>query len=146
MSAGQNSTCARKRNNTLYCWGSLDSGVLAMGDLMPRTTPSRVPSFEDWLQVSTETFHTCGLRQNGEIWCAGRNTEGQLTGSNLQDAVPSMQRMGSDSDWVEVRAGRFFTCARKRNDSIWCTGDNDDGEISSDSSVDRSNVLLELTL
>jgi len=146
VSAGQSTSCARKRNNTVYCWGSQDSGALGVGDTMPRSTPARVPNIDDWLSISTNTFHTCGVRRSGEIWCAGRNTEGQLAAPNTVDSIPNMQRMGSDADWVEVRAGRFFTCARKLDNSVWCTGDNRDGQVSNDPTVDRSNVLLQVKL
>ena len=57
-----------------------------------------------------------------------------------------MKRIGTDSDWAEIRAGRFFTCARKNDDSVWCTGANESGQVSNDPSVDRSNQLLRVTL
>lgn len=146
VSAGQNNSCARKRNGSMYCWGDIASGTLAVGDALPRSTPTLVPNITDWLSVSTNTFHTCGLRRTGEVWCAGRNTEGQLTGTNQVDAVPSMQRLGADTDWVEVRAGRFFTCARKLDDSVWCAGANTEGQVSSDPETDRSDTLQRIAL
>jgi alpha-tubulin suppressor-like RCC1 family protein len=146
VSAGQNDTCARKRSGTIYCWGNPEGGALAVGDASPRSTPTLVPEIDDWLSVSTNTFHTCGVRKNGQIWCAGRNTEGELGASNLVDVVPNIQPVGSDTDWTEVRAGRFFTCARKADDSVFCTGANEAGQVSSDPSVDRSNTMLRVAL
>ena len=40
--------------------------------------PAQVPTYSDWSAATVGTFHTCGLRPGGEIWCAGRNTEGQI--------------------------------------------------------------------
>jgi hypothetical protein len=60
------------------------------------------------------------------------------------DALPNMQRLDTSTDWVEVRAGRFFTCARKSNDSVWCVGQNSARQLGQPASVDRSAVLLEV--
>ena len=143
VSAGQGTTCARKRDGSAHCWGSMASGTLAVGDLNPRYTPARVPAFDDWLQIANGTFQTCGVRTGGEIWCAGRNTEGQIGGTDLVDAIPSMQRADPTTGWVEVRAGRFFTCARKADDSVWCIGRNDTRQLGADpATVDRSATML----
>lgn len=144
VAAGQASSCARKRDKTLYCWGSLASGVLAVGDLEPRSTPARVPEFADWSSLASGTFHTCGLRAAGEIWCAGRNTEGQIGASELVDALPDMRRADPNPNWVEVRTGRFFSCARKADSSVWCLGSNREREFGEDATVDHSNVMQKI--
>ena len=82
--------------------------------------------YSDWSASTVGTFHTCGLRPGGEIWCAGRNTEGQIGAPDFVDALPDMMRADPTAGWVEVRAGRFFTCARKADDSVWCMGSNSD--------------------
>ena len=33
------------------------------------------------------------------------------------------------TDWVSVAAGRFHTCALKRDRSVLCTGQNDVGQL-----------------
>jgi alpha-tubulin suppressor-like RCC1 family protein len=142
VSCSQANTCARKRDRSLWCWGTMASGVLAVGDLNPRLTPARVPVYSDWLSVSSNTFHTCGVRQTGEIWCAGRNTEGQIGSPDLNDAIPNMLLSDPNPGWVEVRAGRFFTCGRKADDGVWCMGENADLQLGVDASVPRSNVML----
>jgi alpha-tubulin suppressor-like RCC1 family protein len=145
VSAGQATTCARKRDGSGWCWGSMSSGTLAVGDLDPRYTPAPIPTFDDWLQISNATFQTCGVRAGGEIWCAGRNTEGQIGGTDLVDAIPSMQRADPTAGWVEVRAGRFFTCARKADDSVWCIGRNDTRQLNTDpATLDRSATMVRI--
>ena len=147
VGCSQSITCARKRDGTLWCWGAQPSGALAVGDVNPRPAPARVPTFSDWSAATVNTFHTCGLRPGGEIWCAGRNTEGQIGGPDLVDAVPSMLRADPTSGWVEVRAGRFFTCARKADDSIWCMGTNTGRELAVDLAVmDRSVTMVRIPL
>ena len=143
VGCSQSTTCARKRNGSLWCWGEQPSGALAAGDANPRPTPAQVPTYSDWSAATVGTFQTCGLRPGGEIWCAGRNTEGQIGGPDLVDSVPSMLRADPTSGWVEVRAGRFFTCARKADDSVWCMGDNVSGQLGADpATLDRSATMV----
>ena len=142
VTCGQGQTCARKRDGGIACWGNMTSGALAQGDVAARPAPARVPVYADWLGVATNTFHTCGLRGGGEIWCAGRNSEGQLGSANLLEALPSMQAADPSPGWLEVRTGRFFTCARKPDDSVWCIGTNSERELNADASITRSSVML----
>jgi alpha-tubulin suppressor-like RCC1 family protein len=118
-----------------------------VGDVNPRPTPARVPTFSDWSAMTVNTFHTCGLRPGGEIWCAGRNTEGQIGAPDLVDGLPNMLRADPTSGWTEVRAGRFFTCARKADDSVWCMGTNTNRELAADPAVmDRSVTMVRIPL
>jgi alpha-tubulin suppressor-like RCC1 family protein len=142
VSCGQGHTCARKHDGSLYCWGNIHSGALAVGDVGARPVPARVPLDPVWISVVTSTFDTCALRADGTILCAGRNTEGQIGAANLVDSVPNMQAADPNPGWLEVRTGRFFTCARKPDDSVWCIGINDDHELNADPSVSRSSTML----
>lgn len=132
VEAGQNYNCARKRDLSLWCWGASESGALASGDVEPRTTPARVGVEHDWLNLSVNTFHTCGVRQSGQVWCAGRDREGQLGSQDFAEADPTPQLIDAGTDFVEVRAGRFFTCARKADDSVWCLGANESRQLGVD--------------
>lgn len=143
VACAQGTTCARKGDHSLWCWGTMGSGALAVGDVAPRLVATRVPVYTDWLSVMTNAFHTCGLRTGGQIWCAGRNTEGQLGSPDTLDAIPNMLLADPSSGWVEVAAGRFFTCARKADDSVWCAGQNSDGQLGSDpATLSRSNMFV----
>jgi alpha-tubulin suppressor-like RCC1 family protein len=147
VGCSQSTTCARKRGGSLWCWGEQASGALAVGDVNPRPSPAQVPNYSDWSAMTVNTFHTCGLRPSGEIWCAGRNTEGQLGSTNFVDALPSMMRADPTGGWVEVRAGRFVTCARKADDSVWCLGVNREGELATDpGTLDHSATMVRIPL
>ena len=145
VGCGQSTTCARKRDGTLWCWGAQASGALAVGDVAPRPTPAQVPTYSDWSASTVGTFQTCGLRPGGELWCAGRNTEGEIGGPDFVDSLPNMMRADPTTGWVEVRAGRFFTCARRADESVWCMGTNGEGELGVDPAVlDRSATMVRI--
>jgi alpha-tubulin suppressor-like RCC1 family protein len=142
VACGQNHTCARKSNGRLFCWGNMASGALAVGDTGEHDSPTEVPAISDWVQASTNTFHICGLRASGQIWCAGRNSEGQLGRPGAADADPNMQQADPNAGWVEVTTGRFFTCGRKGDDSVWCMGKNSSDQLNAGGSVPSSDVML----
>ena len=143
VECGQGTTCARKRDHTLWCWGSMGSGALAAGDVAPHFLATRVPLYADWQSFTANVFHTCGIRAGGQIWCAGRNTEGQLGRPDTVDANPNMSAADPNPGWLEVSAGQFFTCARRADDSVWCTGQNSDGQLGADpATLSRSSVFV----
>jgi len=68
---------------------------------------------DDWDVVSAGALHTCGIKSpEGTLWCWGNNSYGQL-GLGTLDNESTITQVGSDTDWVEVIAGDFHTCARK---------------------------------
>ena len=112
-----------KRDGTLWRWGAQPSGALAIGDAAPPHARRGSRAYRDW--SASDGRHVPHLRPapRRRDWCAGRNTEGQIGGARLLDALPDMLRADPTAGWIEVRAGRFFTCARKADDSVWCMGD-----------------------
>ena len=142
VACGQNQTCARKANGHLFCWGAEVSGALGVGDVAEHDSPTEVPAISDWVLASTNTFHTCGLRTSGQIWCAGRDSEGQLGTPDRADATPNMQPADPNGGWVDVKTGRFFTCGRKGDGTVWCLGRNADDELNAGSSVPSSDLMI----
>lgn len=74
------------------------------------------------------TGHTCVVLHDGSLWCWGLNTEGQL-GTRDTTSRDTPTRVGTDADWVKVAAGgagtaNGYTCATKRDGSLWCWGIN----------------------
>jgi alpha-tubulin suppressor-like RCC1 family protein len=129
VAAGQEQTCGIRAGGTLWCWGQDLSGALGL-NLTSATfvdTPTRVGSMTGWQQVSAARLHTCGLTATGELYCWGRNVEGQLGTAATGDANIPM-RVGMASDWQEIVAGAFHSCGR-RNSGVWCWGENDLGQL-----------------
>ena len=70
-------------------------------------TSSAVPP--RW-KVSAGGAHTCGVREDGSLWCWGSHGFGQLgLGDDRTDRlVPT--RVGTDGDWAKVSSGSKHTC------------------------------------
>ena len=125
--AGQSHTCAITREGQIACWGDDpdadgDAGPCGLPGSMRIDVPTVIDARTDWLELATDTFHSCAIRSDNTLHCWGRNIEGQfgLGDRSTQHQTPT--QVGTDSDWIHVGVGRFYTCAQKRDASVWCTG------------------------
>lgn len=96
VSVGGMHSCAIRRDGTLWCWGTSSSGALGVGDESdPALTPVQVGSGTSWIQVSAGFDFTCAIREDGTLWCWGRNTFGQLgLGDHEDRATPALVCFG----------------------------------------------------
>lgn len=135
---GADYTCAIAADLSLYCWGANGSYQLGTGDTGDRNVPTQVGADNDWRQVSAGGAHTCGIQTDGTLWCWGNNTFGQIGLGYESSAVTTPTQVGTDNDWRLVRAGSYHTCALKNDNSLWCWGDNQDGQLGLGDNTDRS--------
>jgi alpha-tubulin suppressor-like RCC1 family protein len=79
---GDDFACAVTTSGALYCWGRNRSGQLGVGQsfnaLSQAAEPMRLGTDFDWVQVSAGGQSACALREDGSLWCWGRNDRGQL--------------------------------------------------------------------
>ena len=130
VSAGGNSTCALRVNRRLYCWGSNNGGSLGVGDEDPRSVPTQVAgSFTSWTSVSVGTAHACGRRSTGRLYCWGSNPFGALGLGDKQPRLTPTEVSGQRTDWADVSAGSFHTCARRSTGRLFCWGYNVVGQV-----------------
>ena len=136
VAVGDNFSCAISADTdrgALYCWGTDDDGdghpgPLALPGAVDHFEPTQVGVENDWINLATDTLHTCGLRAGGALWCWGRNAEGQFGAGGRAIIVDPKQVEGTASfDLLDV--GRFATCARRTDGVVLCTGVNTEGEL-----------------
>lgn len=119
--------CALLDDGGVRCWG----GVL--GALGIRTHAVRAPGLDAEVQAifgSDGGEHLCAL-QAGRVVCLGKNDQGQL-GDGTSDfrpvAVPMADAVFS-SEPVSVGVGADSTCVLLADGTVWCTGDQDYGQL-----------------
>jgi len=74
----------------------------------------------DVAQVAVGMLHACALKADGTLWCWGANGYGQLGDTTLADKAAPVPVTALGSDVVQVTVGYSYSCALKRDATIWC--------------------------
>jgi alpha-tubulin suppressor-like RCC1 family protein len=125
--------------------------VLSTGQLLcdeqgatPRG-PQPVVGLDNVIAATVGPKHICALKRDGTVWCWGNNEVGQ-TGFPLEMSdicesgrlshpllgyvypryycVRQPRQVQGLTDVVEISAGAWHTCARRRDQTVWCWGAN----------------------
>lgn len=131
LSAGSGHACAVTRFGELYCWGRNAERQLGHEDTREnQATPWLVDERRDWTAVSAGDGHSCGIAAGGALYCWGRNTQGQLglgEGSEVQYGKPTL--VDDIGVWSFITAGQRIACGIQTPGSIYCWGDNGEGQL-----------------
>jgi len=144
--SAQQFSFALKQDHSLWCWGL--NVASSSGEGFPLgiasdalNTPTRLGSASDWTSVATRVFHTCAVNRSGELWCWGRNIEGQLGTGDLE----LRQQPTHVADGIaDVAVSWFTTCALSTSGRVLCTGKNEHGEIG-DGTTERPVRFTDVT-
>jgi len=146
ISSGSSHTCVLIDNGSVSCWGGGGVGHLGNGDSEDRNTPTQV-DIHEWVQygrfavaISSGTWHTCALLDDGSISCWGGNSNGQLgDGTNTKRYTPTQtSSLGTGINAVAISSGDHHTCAILSDDSVSCWGDNFYGQLGDGDYEDRN--------
>lgn len=93
--------------------------------------------------------HYCVRTSAGEIYCWGRNDNGELgLGDTVARARPTRVAVQSDGGALppmdEVGAGALHTCARAFDDSVYCWGQNLFGQLGQGLALTQSNAPVRI--
>ena len=78
--------------------------------------PTPTPIAARWTSVSAGAFHTCGVRDDGQVVCWGSNTDTDNNYVGQVDAPPGK--------FESISAGAFHACGIREDMTIKCWGDN----------------------
>ncbi|MFM2416292.1 MAG: hypothetical protein RL385_1015 [Pseudomonadota bacterium] len=124
-------TCAIDTERKLWCWGDNYEGQVAAD--VPRDEdvrkPTRASLEDDVFQVSVGQGHACAVGTAGDLWCWGRNLDGQLGTGRPEQQVRDPERVGQSQDFRRVAAAQTHTCAVNRGNRLLCWGNKDGGKL-----------------
>ncbi len=132
ISAGLNTTCAITGDGDVFCWGANLQGQLGNGDSSVEyaDTPSLtlLPGQVTAKQVSVGGQHSCAVTTDGDLYCWGNNSVGQLGTGSVSGSQFRPVKAGI-SNVKQVSAGGFYTCAVTNSGEAYCWGDNFSGQF-----------------
>jgi hypothetical protein len=140
---GVSGRCGLRPDGTLWCWGwndrgqrgdgtlwdlwSLEDGQLYEIEAAEWALPTQVVatedavdgSWSDWVAVSTSSWTTCGLRENGTLWCWGwifPSTPTRVLAAEEDPGEPPQ------IDWIAFSLSHDVSCGLRADGSLWCWG------------------------
>ncbi|MDA8690602.1 putative Ig domain-containing protein, partial [Euryarchaeota archaeon] len=137
--AGERHTCAVRNDSKVSCWGTGTSGQIGDGYTATHSSPQQVdsPSWASYTKVTAGFAHTCALLDDGGVMCWGNNTYGQLGDGTTNDSLipTNVTVIPSSLNVVDVVAGDGGTCVVDDRAGVWCWGDNSNGKLGLNSTI-----------
>ncbi len=147
IAAGNIHTLALGTDNTIWAWGSNDSGQLGDNTYNTRFTPSQVYDgqgtgiLSGGIDVAAGDRHSLVLDHSGNVWAWGMNSLGQL-GDNtkinkyLPILVKDASGIGPLNNVAAISCGLWHSIALKKDGTVWAWGYNHDGQLGINSILD----------
>ena len=124
-----NVTCALLKDGTVKCWGDNSTGEVGVGSTGggPYSTPQDV-GLTDVVDIAIGRNQTvCVLKNDGTVWCWGRNTYQQLGNGGANSGTPTA--VSGVTDVVDITIGAGGVYALKDDGSIMVWGRDFAGEL-----------------
>ena len=134
MCTARSSTCARKADGSLWCWGADQ-----------RNRPRHLANAVAPGGLACGEQHMCFVDVDAKVWCFGANGHGQLGRNTGGIAVPTPQQVQGVDAVSFVNAGRTHTCATRVDGALVCWG-RDPGTVQPLFPVPLSPVPTEVTI
>ncbi|MCG8421219.1 MAG: pentapeptide repeat-containing protein, partial [Proteobacteria bacterium] len=141
---GQDHACARKSDDSLWCWGKGGEGQLGNGQGSDSHIAVAVDTLGHEVAENNGTRHHCARKSNGSLWCWGRNRHGQLGDGSRTRRTSPVQVATLDNDVMSFGTHRDHTCAVKSDGTLWCWGKNQNGELG-DGTTRTRTLPVEIT-
>jgi alpha-tubulin suppressor-like RCC1 family protein len=124
LATGYLYSCALKSDGTVWCWGANEHSQLGDNTTTEEHQPVKVlfPALPSTIAgIAAGDYHACAWLTNGDVWCWGDNSAGQM-GSSSPATQPTPVQITTLANVRELVAGNGFTCARDATNAVGCLG------------------------
>jgi hypothetical protein len=143
VSASGKFTCALLSAGTVRCWGHNQYGQLGNGNTNDSSIAVQVSGITNAIQVTNGANQACALLSDNTVKCWGYNNDGQLGDGSITNRSTPVQVVGASGSGSLtgvsiVSGGRLHTCALLSGGTVYCWGDNGNGELGDGTTTNRS--------
>jgi alpha-tubulin suppressor-like RCC1 family protein len=143
VALGRAHACVRRKNGTIWCWGTNDLGQLGRGTTAPAFSadPQPIGQLEaSGLAAGGDT--TCATTST-DVFCWGDDSRGQLGRGapvTAPDGAAPAPVVGLATS-VGLALGPGTACSQETTGAVRCWGDNHGGQLGAGASLQRTPVL-----
>lgn len=141
ITAGGGHACAVLADGTVWCWGGNDHLQINCRRYEDQLVPALVQRYAGSVpvirNVAAGNSHTCAIDAEGDVYCWGGNSFGQLgLGLRGDDCfIRNPVRLGMQ-DVMAIASGYRHTCAALASGDVSCWGGNANGQLGDGSRTD----------
>lgn len=139
ISVGEYFTCALTSAGGMKCWGE---DPYRDGTYHDPSIPGDIPGMtEGVIAISSGRYHVCALMNTGTVQCWGSNFDGQLGDGTMTSRYIPAEVLGLDTGVTAINAGGYSTCALTVDGGVKCWGDNDEGQLGDQTTINRTQPV-----
>jgi alpha-tubulin suppressor-like RCC1 family protein len=127
--------------DSLYTWGTNDTGQLGQGNVVNRSSPTQVGSGTDWSNINMGDGFTVVTKLNGTLWSWGNNLLYGPLGQGNTISLSSPVQVGALTNWLRASSGNNNTAAIKTDGTLWTWGNNNRGQLGQNNDISRSSPV-----
>lgn len=117
-----------KSDGTLWGWGYSSFGQLGNANMM-NPIPIQLSTDTDWHKTFAGVANAFFIKDNGTLWGMGNSEFGLLGNGSTTQINPSLQQIGTATNWQKISASTQMTIGLKTDGTIWGWGQNDQYEM-----------------
>lgn len=148
VTAGTSHVCAIDTAGGADCWGANSSGELGSGVTgASQAAPQAVDVVGTFLEIAGGGSHTCGILDGtpDPVYCWGKNDKGQVgDNSFLTQSSPQAVLNLPAVNALKIASGSNFSCALMSDQTVWCWGDNWNGQLGIGTSGTTSGTAVQV--
>ncbi|GAB2588879.1 chromosome condensation regulator RCC1 [Paractinoplanes abujensis] len=115
------------QGSTLSCWGN--GSFNRLGQLNSTSYSSPMTVLGTWAAVTAGADHTCALTLISQLYCWGFGGSGRLGGGTASSTTTGPAPVGTATTWRSISAGAAHTCGTRTDNSLYCWGANNWGQV-----------------